>query len=163
MPTHAQVNLHCKDVGATFDYLTQLLGFTPEFRIRDKSGGVVFAGVWWGEVGKGTRLILGDIHEALHGPYDHGQFGEDMLNHPVGTGVVLYFFTENVDDLYENLLSSGALIDEAPTDQFWGDRTISVNTPDGYYLTFATPIPGFKLPPRLAERYEDLRPGLAAR
>jgi len=102
---HAQVNLH-------------VLGFTPEGRVRGPDGSVKFAGAWWGSVGKGTRIILGDIEEALHGHYDHGRFGEQMVKHPLGTGVVLYFYTPNVDKVYARILKNGAIIDEPPTDQF---------------------------------------------
>ena len=149
------MNLHCPDVGKTFDYLTETLGFAPEFRVRGPDGDVVFAGAWWGEVGNGTQVVLGDIEEALHGHYDHGAFGKQMEEHPLGTGVVLYFYTDNVDALYTRMTSRGAIVDEPPTDQFWGDRTISILTPDGYYLTFAKPIKGFRFPPQLADRMDS--------
>lgn len=156
--SHGQANLHCKDVDKMFNYLVDVLGFTPEFRARGPEGSVKFAGAWWGEIGKGTRVILGDIEEALHGHYDHGEFGEQMVQHPLGTGVVLYFYTSNVDKVYNRIVKKGATIDEPPTNQFWGERTISVLTPEGYYLTFATPIRGFRFPPEFAKRMEDLKP-----
>jgi len=159
-PSYGQVNLHSKDVGRAFDYLVNVLGFTPEFRARGPDGSVKFAGAWWGRVGSGTRVILGDIEEALHGHYDHGEFGEQMVNHPLGTGVVLYFYVSDVDRLYAQIVGRGATIDEPPTNQFWGDRTISVIMPDGYYLTFATPIKGFRFPEEIMKRLEDLRPKL---
>ena len=155
---HAQANLHCKNVGRMLEYFVNVLGFTPEFRARGPDGSVVFAGAWWGEVGKGTRIIFGDIEEALHGHYDHGEFEEQMVHHPLGTGVVIYFQTTDIDKLYARIVEKGATIDEPPADQFWGERTISVTTPDGYYLTFAKPIPNFRFPPEFAKRIEDMRP-----
>jgi uncharacterized glyoxalase superfamily protein PhnB len=140
------------------DYLVDVLGFTPEFRARGPDGSVKFAGAWWGQMGKGTRIVLGDIEEALHGHYDHGEFGQQMTQHPLGTGVVLYFYTSNVDKLYKRLVEKSATIDEPPTDQFWGERTISVLTPEGYYFTFATAIKGFRFPAEFATRMEDLKP-----
>ncbi len=154
---HAQVNLHTPDVGKTFDYLTHTLGFAPEFRVRGPDGNAKFAGAWWGPVGKGTRVVLGDMEEALHGHYDHGAFGKPMEEHPLGTGVVVYFYTRDVDALYARVAPSGAIIDEPPTDQFWGERTISVLTPDGYYLTFAQPIRGFRFPPEFEKRMDSFR------
>ncbi len=138
-----------------FDYFTDSLGFAPEFRVRGPDGRVVFAGAWWGAVGKGTRVVLGDIEEALHDHYDHGAFGQQMEEHPLGTGVVVYFYTQDVDRLYARITKHGATIDEPPTDQFWGERTISVVTPDRYYLTFAQPIKGFRFSPAFAERMES--------
>lgn len=152
---HAQANLHSPDVGRMFTYLTETLGFAPEFRVRGPEGGTVFAGVWWGPIGQGTRIVLGDIEEALHGHYDHGDFGKQMEEHPLGTGVVLYFYTDDVDSLYKRIRARGATIDEPPTDQFWGERTISVITPDGYYMTFAQPIKGFRPSDALAARMES--------
>ena len=152
------MNLHCKDVGKMLEYLVTILGFTPEFRARGPDGLVKFAGAWWGPVRKGPRIILGDIEEALHGHYDHGEFGAQMVQHPLGTGVVLYFYTPDVDRLYARVTKKGAIIDEPPTDQFWGDRTISVLTPEGYYVTFGTPIRNFRFPREFAKRIEDLKP-----
>ncbi len=152
---HSQANLHTPDVGKTFEYLTEILGFSPEFRGKSPDGRVVFAGAWWGEPGKGFLVVLGDIEEALHGHYDHGEFGKQMEKHPLGTGVVLYFPTDDVDALYSRVTERGALVDEPPTDQFWGERTISLKTPDGYYMTFAQPIEGFQFPPAFAVRMQS--------
>lgn len=152
---HAQANLHSPDVGKMFEYFTDTLGFSPEFRVRGPDGRVVFAGAWWGPIGKGTRIVLGDMEEALHGHYDHGAFGKQMEEHPLGTGVVLYFYTDDVDALYARIKERGAMIDEPPTNQFWGERTISVVTPDGYYLTFAQPIKDFRFPAEFAKRMES--------
>lgn len=138
-----------------FDYFTDTLGFSPEFRVRGPDGRTMFAGVWWGPIGTGTRVVLGDIEEALHGHYDHGAFGRQMEEHPLGTGVVVYFYTRDVDAVYARITKRGAVIDEPPTDQFWGERTISVVAPDGYYLTFAQPIKGFRFPPAFAARMES--------
>lgn len=149
------MNLHTPDVGRMFEYLTETLGFSPEFRARGPDGRPVFAGAWWGQPGRGTLVVLGDIEEALHGHYDHGEFGKQMEQHPLGTGVVLYFHTDDVDGLYERVAKRGAVVDEPPTDQFWGERTISLVAPDGYYMTFAQPIRDFEFPPAFAARIES--------
>ncbi len=62
-----RVNLHCRDVQKVFEYLTGVLEFTTEFRVKQPEGGSMFAGVTWGQVGQGPRISLGDIDEALHG------------------------------------------------------------------------------------------------
>ncbi len=157
-PQPGGANLHCKDVQGLFDHLTQVLEFTPLFRVPRAEGGSVFAGVSWGPPQTGQRLVLGDIHEALHGHYDHGDFGRAMEQHPLGTGVVMYFYVDDVDAYYRRIVAKGAQVDEPPTDQFWGERTISVIVPEGYYFTFAKAIPGFKLAPRLAAALEEFSP-----
>jgi len=63
-----------------------------------------------------------------------------------------------VDEYHNRIAAKGAVIDEPPTDQFWGDRTISVIVPEGYYFTFAEPIKGFKHSARLTEHMETYAP-----
>jgi len=157
--------LHSPNVGKMFDYFTDTLGFSPEFRVRGPDGRVMFGGAWWGPVGTGTRVVLGDIEEALHGHYDHGAFGRQMKEHPLGTGVVVYFYTRDVDALYARITKRGAVIDEPPTDQFWGERTISVVTrrilPD-----VRSAYQGLSLPTRVRGTHGILlqtRPASAAR
>jgi uncharacterized glyoxalase superfamily protein PhnB len=152
-PPVFQVNLHCPDVGKEFAYLTGVVGLPPEFRVRDKAGRTVFAGVRTG-ARQGGRIILGDIEEALHGHYDHGAFGKQMEEHPLGTGAVVYCYVPDVDKAYARARARGAVVDEPPTDQFWGDRTASLITPAGYYVTLATPIRGFRFPPGFHQRFD---------
>jgi uncharacterized glyoxalase superfamily protein PhnB len=152
-PPVFQVNLHSPDVGKEFEYLTEVLGLEPEFRVRKSDGSTVFAGVRTGPR-SGGRIILGDIEEALHGHYDHGDFGKQMEEHPLGTGTVVYCYVPDVDKAYERARKKGAVIDEPPTDQFWGDRTISAITPSGYYVTLAAPIQGYRFPPEFEARIE---------
>jgi uncharacterized glyoxalase superfamily protein PhnB len=66
--------------------------------------------------------------------------------------VVFYFTVDDVDSYYARIVARGAQIDEPPTDQFWGDRTISVLVPEGLYFTFARPIPGFQMSSGLTDR-----------
>lgn len=151
----AQVNLHVHDVSKEFEYFTGVLGFHPEFRVRDPGrGGHVFAGCTFGRGATRFAVILGGIEEALEGHYDHGAFGHQMEEHPLGTGVVLHFTVPSVDKKYAEITKKGAIIDEPPTDQFWGERTISVTTPAGFYVTFAQPIKGFRFPDGFTERTE---------
>lgn len=140
------------------DYLVDVLGFTPEFRVTSPDGSVKFAGAWWGEIGKGTRLVLGEIEEALHGNYDHGEFGQQMVQHPLGTGVVLYFYSPNVDhSTTASKRKARRSMNHQRTSSGENARSVS-SLPRVTYLTFATPIRGFRLPPEFAKRMEDLRP-----
>ena len=152
-----QVNLHCHNVGKMFNYFTKVLDFQPDFRVRDERGDHVYAGVTFVSGTNRVPIVLGGVEEALRGSYDHGEFGKALEDHPLGTGVVLYFYLPNVDRYYQEIVKRGAMIDEPPTDQFWGNRTISVLTPDNYYLTFATPIKGFRFPPAFDERMETFK------
>ncbi|MCA1814138.1 MAG: VOC family protein [Halobacteriales archaeon] len=136
------------DVDKTYEYFTRTLGFTGDYRMKGPTGTTAHAEVYLGKPdGSEARLMMGSLAMAQSNQgYDTGEFGQNLTRGPLGNGVVLYFRATNVDKLYEKLRTNGAVIDEPPTDQFWGDRTISVLTPDNYYLTFAQPIKGFKAP-----------------
>jgi catechol 2,3-dioxygenase-like lactoylglutathione lyase family enzyme len=60
---------------------------------------------------------------------------ETMLKR--GRGIHFVFGVDNVEDLYTGLVQSGVEIN-APTDEGWGGRFISVRDPDGYRLFFVT-------------------------
>jgi len=53
----------------------------------------------------------------------------------VGAGAV-YVFVDNVDALYEELLSSGVSVSGPPIDQTWGTREIVVRDADRNVVTF---------------------------
>ena len=57
----------------------------------------------------------------------------------------IIFYTEDVDGLYscfknEVSLSKLVLFENEPTDALWGKRFFHMRDPDGYQLSFATPI-----------------------
>jgi catechol 2,3-dioxygenase-like lactoylglutathione lyase family enzyme len=143
------INLFVQDIDKNLEYFTQTLGFQEVERQVAPDGSVVHATVAWGKGAKAANVSLASIPLMTGGDgpdYDFGQFGQNLRNSPgtLGNGVVLFFHVPNVDKVYARINAKGAIIDEPPTDQFWGERTISVNTPDGYYLTFAQPIKGWK-------------------
>lgn len=144
----------CKDVDKTYDYFTQVLGFAGHGKWAGPDGSTMHASVAFPtETGQAT-LMMGPLDAVTSGQYgDAGEFGENLKNSPdtLGNGVTLFFLVPDVDAYFAFVKKKGALIDEEPTDQFWGDRTLSVRTPDGYYLTFASPVAGFEPPEGMGE------------
>ena len=58
-------------------------------------------------------------------------------------GVDFYITGEAEDDIdqyYQMLKDKGVNIVKEIEDQFWGDRTFSIQDPDGYQFTFAKPV-----------------------
>ena len=144
-------SLACQNVDKTYEYFTQALGFAGTGKFAGPDGstmhGMVKLPTKFGE----ACVMFGPAAMAA-GP-GSGQFGQNIKNSPntLGNGVVLWFSVPDVDKYHAWIKTKGADIDEAPKDQFWGDRTLSVRAPDGYYLTFASPIKGFKMPPGMGE------------
>jgi PhnB protein len=72
-----------------------------------------------------------------------------MLGEPAGgcrpMAGSFYLYLENVDAVYRQALSAGASSTAAPTDQFWGDRTATVNDRFGNIWHLATRIENVSL------------------
>ena len=146
------VNLFVQDIDKNVEYFTNILGFKETERTTAPNGATVHASTTWGTGAKSASVSFASIPTMVNsgeGDYDFGAFGTNLKNSPstLGNGVVLYFNVPNVDKFYAKIVAKGAIIDEPPTEQMWGDRTISVLTPDGFYLTFSQPIKGWKPSP----------------
>ena len=50
----------------------------------------------------------------------------------------LYVYVPDVDAVHARAQRAATTVVQAPTDQFWGDRTAVFKDPDGYHWTFAT-------------------------
>lgn len=140
--------LFVNDIEKNIEYFTRTLGFNEVERYQTPDGSTVHATVAFG---KGANVAAIDLASTTgvrdnQMGYDFGQFGENIKNSPqtLGNGVILFFRVPNVDKFYAKINANGAIVDETPTDQPWGQRTISILTPDNYYMTFFTPIKGWK-------------------
>ncbi|MGQ0536256.1 MAG: VOC family protein [Methanobacteriota archaeon] len=146
----------CKDIEKTYDYFTNVLGFAGQGKMPGPDGNTMHAEVYLPGSPSEIRIMLGP-YEATKNMPESGEFGQNLDHGPLGNGVVLYMHVPNVDKFFEFVNANGAIIDEPPTDQFWGDRTVSVLTPDGYYLSFATPRKGFSMPEEMESAVTDVR------
>ena len=151
------VGIFVQDVAKNIEYFVHVLGFREVERFVAPEGDVTHALVSFGQGARASGVAIASIPGLLATDYDFGEFGDVMRNGPLHGAVVLNFVVPDVDKYYARVKAKGALIDEPPTDQFWGERTISVRTPDGYYLAFARRIPGFKVPPEYG-RFERPKP-----
>ena len=61
---------------------------------------------------------------------------------PISLGITMplsmYIYCEDVDKLYKQAITNGAISLIEPNDSFWGDRFCSVKDIDGYEWWFAT-------------------------
>lgn len=143
--------LFVNDVEKNLEYFTRTLGFSEVERWQTPDGSTVHATVAFGKGASAANIDLSSTRAVTDNQtgYDFAQFGENIKNSPqtLGNGVILFFRVPNVDKFYQKVSANGAIIDEPPTDQAWGQRTISVLTPDNYYMTFFAPIKGWKATP----------------
>lgn len=141
--------LFVNDIDKNLEYFTKTLGFTEVERWQAPDGTTAHATVAFGKGATAATIDLGSTKSVTQGGmdnYDFGQFGENIKNspHTLGNGVILFFRVPNVDKFFAKINANGAIVDEPPTDQMWGQRTISILTPDNHYLTFWQPIKGWK-------------------
>lgn len=97
--------------------------------------------------GEGGRLMHGEVRIAddimiMFSPDQmrEGPVAEKLARGgPKGAGVILYLDLgdQDIDKYYEDVKRSGAKFVEEITDQFWGDRTFTIEDPDGYVFTFS--------------------------
>jgi PhnB protein len=80
---------------------------------------------------EGHRVMLSDEYEAMDfmSPASRG-----------GTTVHIHVYVKNVERLVERAVAAGAKVKRAVQDQFYGDRTASLEDPFGHMWHFATHI-----------------------
>lgn len=112
-------SLVVSDMRASLDWFAKL-GFETSFEMAGPDGSIAHA-----EVGRGPDVRF------MMGPASWG-------GTPGSTGLSIYVnLQESVDSYHDSVRSAGVTINEPLTDQFWGDRTFSVEHPDGYRIMFS--------------------------
>jgi PhnB protein len=116
--------LAVKDVDASVTFYTEKFGFTHSFSIPGSDGRNSFAFVTLGDA-----ITMGlSLDPALE---QRGR-GIDLMLYPPDS--------VNLDQLYDAARSKGVTMVEEIGDRYWGDRTFSLDDPDGYRITFARTV-----------------------
>jgi uncharacterized glyoxalase superfamily protein PhnB len=92
----------------------------------------------WKEDGKlrGVSLTAGKV--TLMIGQDDWKKGRDRMK---GQGFRMYFETEtSVDALAEGIAKRGGTLESLPENQPWGYRDFSMADPDGFKITFGSPV-----------------------
>ncbi len=71
---------------------------------------------------------------------DEADFAKDSMSSDKGRGVYVYIRVNDVDNMYQELVSKGATPATEPKDWQWGNREFILKDPDGYKLCFWQPI-----------------------
>ena len=108
----------------TVAYYEDCLGFTVDF-IWERDDGPIWAKVSRADV---SFMFTRDL-----GTSDRPFIAEK------GSGVVLYIAVEEIDSLYQELLSRNALIVQDPI-TFGGRKQFTVGDPNGYIIAFTQPF-----------------------
>lgn len=70
----------------------------------------------------------------------YAEQAKDFEDNAPGAGVVTYLMVEDVDAYHASLVEKGVTGMLAPRTQFYGQRDFPLRDPEGYRLTFYTPV-----------------------
>ncbi len=118
--------LAVKDFAATKKFYSEILGFNVDFTMPDQTGGEAFGIFSWGKANLGAGI---------------DPSGESA-GHKLGAGVEFMIYTPDnvdIDQLRSEVEARGGQVSEIKT-QYWGDRTFTINDPDGYVITLAKTV-----------------------
>jgi catechol 2,3-dioxygenase-like lactoylglutathione lyase family enzyme len=121
--------LLARDLEATIDFYTRLLGFKLDFRHGEPTSYVGFS--------RGNAFL----HYAAAAPVGGGN---SVAWRPGMQPADVNFFVRDVDALHEEFRQRGAAILAEPKTQSYGIRDLDVRDPNGYVLRFNQILHGGK-------------------
>ena len=134
MKSNAQLMamIYVDSVEQAREYYVDKLGFTHMMGMLGKDGQMDFCTVTLG----GARIMLMRAVDGLTGTNLTSQ------KRPVE----LYLEVENVDGYFEQV-KKNAKATTPLTDQWWGDRTFTIQDPFGYQVWFFQTVADLRIPP----------------
>ena len=117
--------LSIKDAAKAIEFYKRALGATELFRLVAPSG----------EIGH-AEIKIGDSQIMLADPCEEGTFRNPQTLG--GTSVGLHVYVQDVDTLFARAVDAGAKAVRPVQDQFYGDRTGTLEDPFGHVWFLAT-------------------------
>lgn len=130
--------------GATdaIEFYKRAFGATELMRLDAGEGKIGHAEMQLGN----SRIMLADEHPEMNALAPQS---------PGSSGVGFCFYVENVDTVFEQAVAAGAKVQRPLQDQFYGDRSGTIEDPFGHTWTIATHIEDVT-PEQVAERMEQM-------
>lgn len=116
-----------RDAAAAIDFYKKAFNATERMRLEGPEGKIGHAEI----VVEGSRVMMADEHPDMDvlGPQSRG-----------GTTVSLLIYVEDVDARYDQAIEAGGKEIRPLTDQFYGDRSGTIEDPFGHSWSIATHI-----------------------
>lgn len=124
---HATPYLCCKGAAQAIEFYKQAFGAEETMRLGEPDGRIGHAGLRL----NGAPIMLSDEYP------DMGVVSPTTLG---GSPVTIHIYVEDVDALFTRAVAAGAKATRPPADQFYGDRSGSLEDPFGHKWMFATHI-----------------------
>jgi len=116
-----------RGAAAAIEFYQRAFGATELLRMADPQGRVGHAEIKIGD----SVIMLADEHPAM------GYRGPRSLG---GSSVSILLYLEDVDSVFERAVKAGARALRPVTDQFYGDRSGTLEDPFGHVWTVATHV-----------------------
>lgn len=116
-----------RDAAQAIDFYKSALGATETFRFGAPDGKIGHAEI---KVGDSVIMLADEMP-------DMGYRGPQTLG---GTAVSLMVYVEDVDQQFQRAIDAGAKVKQPVKDQFYGDRSGTVEDPFGHVWTIATHV-----------------------
>jgi len=111
-----------EDVDSELDWLVSTLGFSDSGRMKGPDRRSIHGAVRMGE----ALVMMGCPGPEYKNPKHRG-----------GATVLTYIYVDDVDAHHAKARQNGADTASDPADQFYGDRTYSVEDPEGHQWVFS--------------------------
>ena len=137
--------LCCRNASSALEFYKKAFGATETMRMADPSGRIGHAEIKIGD----ALIMLADEHPEIDVRSPQALGGS-----PVG----IHIYVEDVDATASRAVAAGATLQRPPTDQFYGDRSATLEDPFGHRWFFATHKEDVS-PEEMRRRYEALMKG----
>jgi len=134
--------LCCKGAARAIEFYTTAFGAKETMRLAEKDGRIGHAELRIGE----AAIMLSDEYP------DMGVLSPATLG---GSPVSIHLYVDDVDALFQRAVAAGARASKPPSDQFYGDRSASLEDPFGHKWMFATHIEEVT-PDEMQRRYDAM-------
>ena len=116
-----------KGAAEAIDFYKRAFNAKEKFRMSDPNGAVGHAEIQIGN----SVIMLADEHPAM------GYRGPRTLG---GSAVSIMLYVDDVDDVFERAVKAGAKSQRAVANQFYGDRSGTLEDPFGHVWTISTHV-----------------------
>jgi len=115
----------CQDAARAIDFYVEVFAATETMRLAEPSGKIGHAGLTI----EGATLMLADEYP------DHGARGPRSIG---GSPVHLHLYVADADAVVARAVAAGATVVRPLADQFYGDRSGTIEDPFGHVWVVAT-------------------------
>jgi PhnB protein len=133
-----------KDAGAAIDWYARAFGAIEEVRMRGPGGSVAHAEIAIGD----SRVMLAD---------ENPTFGNKSAQSIGGSPVAFMLYLEDVDAAFAKAVQAGAKVVRTVQNQFYGDRSGTLEDPFGLQWTIGTHIEDVS-PEEMKRRMQNMIP-----